>query len=222
MINYTERLSLLMEDIVADSSGRTALQIDSLKSRFIAFAADGRRGGIADFGGEHVAFVPGSTDRWAASCLVAGNLLLRRLTGEGQELVKVDRRPDHSFFTGIETLDCAADGSVWVLSAPNSRVSSADLVVDLFSPSGQPQRSISLAAAPTGYWDTLHITPRWLLVSSFEDTALLISLADGTVSRVHSDGVTKWGCAFGFSPDGAELWCVLQEPLELRRFALPE
>jgi hypothetical protein len=212
----------LLEPVVADSRGRTAIQLDSFKCRYLVFAPDGRRVGVEDLGGQQVAFVPGGSDRWVATRWLMSNGLIRRLTAEGRELVRRDRRPNHDYFLEVRALGCAVDGSVWVLSGPTPWVSTTDLVLDHFSPTGEPQRSVSLAAAPKGYWDSMAVTDRWLLISSFEDTALLMSLADETLAAVHCDGVSKKGCAFGFSPDGAELWCVLLEPLELRRFALPE
>ncbi|HEX5009701.1 MAG TPA: hypothetical protein VFY71_04815 [Planctomycetota bacterium] len=211
-----------LEPVISDSRGRTAIPVDSFHGRYLTFGADGRRGGIADLGGSFVSFVPGSSDRWAASRLPVSTGRVRRLTGEGRGLVSVDRRPDHSFFPDVKALACVQDGSVWVLSGTDNRVSSADLELDLFSPTGEPLRSLRLSAAPSGYWDRIAVTPRWLLVSSFEDTALLVSLEQGTVARVRCGGVTKQGCGFGFSPDGKELWCVLPDPLELHRFAMPQ
>jgi hypothetical protein len=191
---------------------------DRNEARFLEFAPDGRRVGWAQPGGDLLAF-RADGGRWVAKGARFSACSVTALSPAGAAEVSFARRPNGDFHLAIDAIDCRPDGSLAVLSgADDDR-----LELDLYSPAGEPLRTIDLHAAGGRYWNRLSQSERWILVSSFHTEALLVPRDGSAPSRVRvNESSRDDGCTLTLSPDGAELWCATCEPLALHRFALPE
>lgn len=207
-------------DVVAvktSAAGEVYVQLSAFHDRHLCFAADGERVGRVELGGERVAFLANG-ERWAARWSPYEESFVQRLEPDGTERAKVLRRPSNAFFEQIVAIGCAPDGALAVLAW------SADgFELDLFDPSGVPERTLELHSAQRGVGRQLSYGRRWILGSGYGREALLVSLPDGQASIVRpAVGAEGTLHAFDLSPDGKELWCATLEPPALHRFALPE
>lgn len=205
-----------VDSLVRSHDGALYLQSES-DARSLAFTADGRRVDWTSLGNRAFVFLANG-ERWAENWSLFKASRVLRLAPDGSERVRIERRPNGWFFETIYDLSCASNGSLAVLTAGEQ-----DLEVDLFRADGTPERTVVLHDAPRGWWRRMNHTERWILVSSYSNEALLISLPNGKLSLVRcADGEKGSTHSFGFSPDGKELWCATLRPPALHRFALPE
>jgi len=204
-----------VDDLVVAPDGRFFVQPSTYKDRYLEFAPDGKRIGWTELGGERVAFTAGTGERWGASGSEYDATFVRRIGGDGGMLKQIERRPGNDFLVEVLAIGAAPDGSVAVLARGPE--------LCFYSSTAEPQRTINLAAAPRGWWKHLDHGRRWVVVSSYTNEAVLVSLAQGRAFLVRvSDGAEGTTHAFGLSPDESELWCATLTPPALHRFALPQ
>jgi hypothetical protein len=209
-----DRMRGPIESILTAPDGRVFLRWTALDDSFLAYGPECTREGWGELDGEQVVLLANG-HRWAAAS-GRDQSSVRRLAPDGTILTKFSRRPDGGFFDEILALGCTPDGSLAVLSVDR------ELELALYSPTGQPVRALNLHGATRRLWHRLDYHGRWILISAYYDTALLVSLPDERVSLVRvTEGPENCIRAYSLSPDGTELWCATLEPPVLHRFELP-
>ena len=178
----------------------------SRREGYLHFDAQGRRQGVVDLGAHHVAFRPGSDHRWGRK---DDDLVL--LNASGEVLSRNTRRPgDRHWLRGFGQPAVAPDGRAAVVSEG----------LAVFSPEGEPLKTIPLPEGNVGW---LAFSGRWAAHSPWFDVVSLVDVKDGSVFRFDPDQETEWGAWMpAFSPDGRELWMINLMSMVLHRFALPE
>jgi len=188
--------------------------------RFLRFDGEGRRTGLVDLGTARVAFDPNRPVAWIDRTLRDGTL--QQVTAEGKTLAVVSRRSDQHWLRDLSGFDVAPDGALALIDSQWLFDGDPGEALALYDRDGAPRATIPL---PRGFFGRhLAASNRWLVVGGYGSKRLLVRVEDGETFEF--DGCPGEGSeslwAFGFSPDGRELWGVDVTALKLHRFALPE
>jgi len=172
------------------------------KADHMAFGPAGDWVGFALLGARSVLFDPRSDRRWHLGST------LRLVDDEGRELREIARLPGGRLFEGVSAV--APDGRLAVVNEHS---------VALYSSDGELEDTFAVA---------LTVVPKLLaygaagwLVASGSAEANLIRVKDRAVWRFEVKGaLAEESFAYGFSPDGDELWAIERSRNRLHRYAL--
>lgn len=206
-------------EITVAGDGTVCMKSDRLSSKFVRFAADGRRLGVlgsSKWGVDHESwqFKPASQERWIGRyqelCLI---------DDKGKCVRTIKRRPDGNWLETVGPIGVAADGSAAVCSSSSGRRFFAAPVINLYAPNGDPVRTIPLPY--DGYVHRVAYNGRTVVLSGERDVLALDSR--GSSVRVLMLSPTKVAPYWEplFSPDGKELWLREQRSLTIDRYEAP-
>ncbi len=201
--------------IVVDPAGMAYVEREGFSgNRYFQWGPSGDYRGVVDLGGNAV-FDPGTGNRWVWGFRTG----LTGLDTHGQELIKVEHKPDGTWIRAVEDADVGPDGTVVALDPP-------DLL--FISREGRPVRRLEVPESAEDPLNALELSSvafsgRWIALYNWAPRAALVREEDGAVFVFAPDlprpERSSWKT--GFSPDGRELWMLEAPALVLHRFALP-
>ena len=186
------------------SDGSIYISCFGREADHIGFGPDGDWLGFTELGSHSVVFDPRADRRWVQ------NGTLKLVDDQGKKLHEIPRLPGGRLLDGVPAV------------APNGKLAVVnDTQVALYDRDGELQDAfaVALTVAPRVL---AYSTGGWLVVSE-KDVANVIRVKDRSVwSFAVDEAPSQRGVAYGFSPDGDELWAVERDRSRLHRFALSE
>ena len=186
--------------------------------KYLQFGPDGRRLGDKEFALDQAG------EKWY-SLPTDGRLLVMGLhaafivSGNGNVLKKVERRPDNSLLENVLGASVAADGSFAIASHESGRT--GDFNVSLYSPEGEPVRMITMPAkcVPSCF----AFTGKYLASCTETEICLFNALGEPVLAFKYPLEHFKdhWWICFA-TESGRELWMVSPGLKKVVRFELPE
>ena len=200
------------------------LLVDLEGDRYLSFSSTGRRLARTKLGGKYAAPIDGGRagfwvipTRWRRTAV-------QRIGADGVPGVRLERLEDRRWFENLMAIGAGPDGSLAVLESASSPSDERPRHLALFSPHGDPIRTLEVPALRTSYFTSdICLGRTWAVLSSNGPEVYLIANESPRVARFESaPAKTKSSWVFGLSPDESELWAVESDPPTLRRYALPE